>query len=173
LQSQYAIAAALQNTSQQAARVEPRFLHQIILRRYPWLVALVVLSILAASIAFWQRYRARRNAADLAVMLEGVSSDAEALSAKLENALQGRMHQINADFDKWGLSEAEKEIALFLLKGLRLQDIADLRNTSERTVRQQAQAVYRKSGLDGRTNLSAHFVEDFMNPVAESASRQD
>jgi DNA-binding CsgD family transcriptional regulator len=95
------------------------------------------------------------------------------LSAKLDDALQGRTRQIDADFDKWGLSAAEKEIALFLLKGLRFQDIADLRHTSERTVRQQAQAIYRKAGLDGRTDLSAHFVEDFMNPVADSAADKD
>jgi len=173
LQSQYTIASALQNTSQQAARVEPRLLHETILRRYPWLAVLVVFSVVIATVAFWQRYRARRSAADLAVMLEGVSSDAEALSAKLDDALQGRTRQIDADFDKWGLSAAEKEIALFLLKGLRFQDIADLRHTSERTVRQQAQAIYRKAGFDGRTDLSAHFVEDFMNPVADSAADKD
>tara|TARA_R110002096_G_scaffold101547_9_gene224610 strand:+ start:35641 stop:37134 length:1494 start_codon:yes stop_codon:yes gene_type:complete len=173
LQSQYAIASAMQNTSQQAARVETSFIHQTILRRYPWIVAVVLLSVVVASVAFWQRYRARRSVADLAKILEGVSSDAEQLSAKLDDALQGRMRQIDADFEKWGLSGAEKEIALFLLKGLRLQDIADLRNTSERTVRQQAQAVYKKAGLDGRTDLSAHFVEEFMNPVSDKSDHQD
>jgi DNA-binding NarL/FixJ family response regulator len=143
------------------------------LLRYPWIAILVVISIVIASVAYWQRYQARRSAAELAETLEGVSSDAEALSAKLDDALQGRARQIEADFDEWGLSAAEKEIALFLLKGLRLQEIADLRHTSERTVRQQAQAIYRKAGLDGRIELSAHFVEDLMKPVADSAGQQD
>ena len=173
LQSQYTIASALQNTSQQAARVETTILHQTILRRYPWLAILVVLSLVIASVAYWQRHQARRSAVELAEILEGVSSDAEALSAKLDDALEGRARQVDSDFDKWGLSAAEKEIALFLLKGLRLQDIADLRHTSERTVRQQAQAIYRKAGLDGRIELSAHFVEDLMNPVADAAAQQN
>jgi putative tricarboxylic transport membrane protein len=173
LQSQYTIASALGNASQQAARVEPTVLHRTILLRYPWIAILVVISIVIASVAYWQRYQARRSAAELAETLEGVSSDAEALSAKLDDALQGRARQIEADFDEWGLSAAEKEIALFLLKGLRLQEIADLRHTSERTVRQQAQAIYRKAGLDGRIELSAHFVEDLMKPVADSAGQQD
>ncbi len=173
LQSQYSIASALQNTSQQTARVNTRFLHQTILLRYPWIAVLLALSVVITSVAFWQRYRARRSAADLAVMLEGVSSDAELLSEKLDDALQGRMRQIDKDFDKWSLSAAEKEIALLLLKGLRLQDIADLRHTSERTVRQQAQAIYRKAGLVGRTDLSAYFVEDLINPVPESSNIQD
>jgi DNA-binding CsgD family transcriptional regulator len=52
-------------------------------------------------------------------------------------------------FQRWGLTEAESEVALLQLKGLRHKEIAELRHTSERTVRQQALAVYRKSGTFG------------------------
>ena len=52
------------------------------------------------------------------------------------------------------------------LKGLRHKEIAELRQTSERTVRQQALAVYRKSGLNGRTDLAAFFLEDLLLPTA-------
>src|SRR5213593_86931 len=44
------------------------------------------------------------------------------------------------------------------------QAVADLRQTSERTVRQQALAIYRKSGLNGRSDLAAFFLEDLLLP---------
>ena len=62
----------------------------------------------------------------------------------------------------WGLTDAESDVGLLLLKGLSLQEIADLRETSERTVREQARAVYRKSSLAGRNALSAYFLEDLL-----------
>ena len=34
------------------------------------------------------------------------------------------------------------------------------RRTSEATIRQQAQSVYRKSGLTSRAELAAYFLED-------------
>ena len=66
-------------------------------------------------------------------------------------------------------------MAHLMLKGLRLKDIAGARNTSDRTVRQQAQAIYRKAGLDGRTDLAAYFLESVLgapelDPVANVAS---
>ena len=39
-----------------------------------------------------------------------------------------------------------------------------MRETSERTVRQQSLAVYRKAGLTGRAELSAFFLEDLLAP---------
>ncbi len=53
---------------------------------------------------------------------------------------------------------AEADIAGPMLKGLPLRDIAALRRTSETTIRQQAQAIYRKSGLSGRAELAAYFL---------------
>ena len=54
---------------------------------------------------------------------------------------------------------AEADIAGLMLKGVPLGDIARLRRTSEVTIRQQAQSVYRKSGLSGRAELAAFFLE--------------
>ena len=76
--------------------------------------------------------------------------------------VQGLGVAIARQFSAWGLSDAETDVGLLLLKGLSLQEIADLRETSERTVREQARAVYRKSGLAGRNALSAYFLEDLM-----------
>lgn len=76
--------------------------------------------------------------------------------------VQGLGMAINEQFAAWGLSDAERQVGLLLLKGLSLQEIADLRDTSERTAREQARAVYRKSNLSGRNELSAYFLEDLL-----------
>ena len=78
--------------------------------------------------------------------------------------LQGLGAAMDRQFDKWGLTPAERDIALLQLKGLRHKQIAELRETSERTVRQQALAIYRKAGLSGRTDLAAFFLEDLLLP---------
>lgn len=67
--------------------------------------------------------------------------------------------EIARQFDEWGLSRAEAEIAFLMLKGMALKQIATARDTSEATIRQQASQVYRKSGLSGRAELSAYFLD--------------
>ena len=67
-------------------------------------------------------------------------------------------------FERWQLTAAEREVALLLLKGLSHKEIAVLRDTSERTIRQQAQSIYGKSNLSGRAALSAFFLEDMLLP---------
>jgi hypothetical protein len=42
---------------------------------------------------------------------------------------------MQVQFERWSLSTAESEVALLLIKGLALKEIALLRATSERTVR--------------------------------------
>lgn len=82
----------------------------------------------------------------------------------MRELLKGLSSAIDAQFDRWQLTGAEREIALLLLKGLSHREIAALRDTSERTIRQQAQSIYGKSNLSGRTALSAFFLEDLLLP---------
>lgn len=65
-------------------------------------------------------------------------------------------------FVEWGLTPAERDVALFSIKGLSLQDIAGMRDTSEGTVKAQTNAIYRKAGVSGRVQLLSLFVEDLM-----------
>jgi DNA-binding NarL/FixJ family response regulator len=71
---------------------------------------------------------------------------------------------IDAQFSQWSLSTAEREVALLLVKGLSTKEIATVRATSERTVREQARAIYAKAGLAGRAALAAYFLEDLLPP---------
>lgn len=78
---------------------------------------------------------------------------------------------IEDQFRHWHLSAAEIDVAGLMLKGASLKEIALARDTSEVTIRQQAQAIYRKSGLSGRAELSAYFLESLFE-AADDASRQ-
>jgi DNA-binding NarL/FixJ family response regulator len=79
--------------------------------------------------------------------------------------LNGLGEAIDAQFSRWSLTEAEREVALLLLKGLSHKEIAVVRAVSERTVREQARSIYSKAGLTGRTALSAFFLEDLLAPI--------
>lgn len=65
-------------------------------------------------------------------------------------------------FAEWGLTPAERDVALFTIKGLSLAEIADLRGTSEGTIKAQSAAVYRKAGVSNRAALVSSFIEDLM-----------
>lgn len=65
-------------------------------------------------------------------------------------------------FAEWGLTAAERDVALFAIKGMSTADIARLRATSEGTVKAQTNAIYRKAGVSGRPQLLSLFIEDLM-----------
>jgi len=85
---------------------------------------------------------------------------------RAQHFLQGLAVEIDRQLQKWGLSPAEREIALFLLKGYTTKEIAHHLGKSERTVRQHCSAVYKKSGIAGRAELSAFFLEDLLLPIS-------
>ena len=64
-------------------------------------------------------------------------------------------------------SGAFNDVALFAIKGLTLQDIARLRETSEGTVKAQTAAIYRKAQVSGRPQLLSLFIEDLMGTDRE------
>ena len=131
-----------------------------------WVLELVVALLSAAgAFALWMRMvAARRSASGLSRDLDASRVDADRWRREAENALRGLGAAIDRQFDHWKLSAAEREIALLVLKGLSLKDIGALRQTSERTVRQQALGIYRKAGVAGRAELSAFFLEDLLLP---------
>ena len=73
------------------------------------------------------------------------------------------MEVLEERFDTWGLTPAQRDVALFAIKGLSTQEIAGLRNTSEGTVKAQTNAIYRKAGVSGRSQLLSLFIEDLMD----------
>jgi DNA-binding CsgD family transcriptional regulator len=128
------------------------------------MMAGTVLSVVCLAM-MWRLVRASRSRArELEVALDSTRADLIEWRAKAAETLQGLGDLINRQFDAWELSPAECEVALLLLKGLSLKEIGGVRQSSERTVRQQAQAVYSKAGLAGRAELAAFFLEDLLLP---------
>jgi DNA-binding CsgD family transcriptional regulator len=85
--------------------------------------------------------------------------------AESRSLLNGLGEAIDAQFSRWNLTEAEREVALLLLKGLSVKEISAVRATTERTIRAQSAALYSKAGLTGRAALSAFFLEDLLAPI--------
>ena len=56
------------------------------------------------------------------------------------------------------------EVGFLLLKGITLKEIADIRQTQLKTVQQQSQSIYQKTGLASRSELAAFFLEDLLPP---------
>ena len=87
---------------------------------------------------------------------------AEEAERKLRAASSAFMDVVEDRFRAWRLSPAERDVALFAIKGLSTAEIAALRETSEGTVKAQTAAVYRKAGATGRPQLLSLFIEDLM-----------
>lgn len=115
-------------------------------------------------------WRAERSAESLRRALDERKAERHVWRASAEQALEGLGRALNEQFDGWGLTPAEREVALLLLKGYSHKGIAKLTDRSPQTVRQHATAVYRKSGLAGRAQLSAFFLEDLILPDPDHPS---
>ncbi|UVO54577.1 LuxR family transcriptional regulator [Sphingomonas sp. SUN039] len=140
-----------------AANREPDSYYRNLLDR-PWRYAVVALvaAALFAGIVVWQRLATRRSESELREARQAL----ETVCAQIESDASSERSAIARQLDTWGLSSAEIEIAWMILKGLQFKEIAGARGTSERTVRQQAQDIYAKSGLASRAEFSAFFLED-------------
>jgi DNA-binding CsgD family transcriptional regulator len=97
--------------------------------------------------------------------LELARAQGQRWRAEARTYLDGLGEAIETQFARWNLTDAEREVALLLLKGLSHKEVATVRAVSERTVREQARSVYAKSGLTGRASLSAFFLEDLLAPI--------
>ena len=55
-----------------------------------------------------------------------------------------------------------KKVGAVVAQGRPVAEIAVLRQTSEGTVKAQTNAIYRKAGVSGRSQLLSVFIEDLM-----------
>jgi DNA-binding NarL/FixJ family response regulator len=117
-----------------------------------------------------QLREAHRRAEQLRVDLDAARREAQRFRTEARDALRGLGEAIDRQFTRWSLTAAEREVGLLLLKGLSHREIAGARSTTENTIRQQALAVYRKSGLRSRAELSAFFLEDLLLPVGQQVA---
>ncbi|MEL0278726.1 MAG: helix-turn-helix transcriptional regulator [bacterium] len=120
----------------------------------------------------WQLLRSRGEVLSWQGKAEVAAQEASHFRQANQALLTGLSQAIDEQLQNWSFTQAEKDIGLLLLKGLSFKEIAELRQTSERTVRQQAGEVYRKSGLGGRNEFAAFFLEDLLLPNPAPAAFQ-
>lgn len=99
-----------------------------------------------------------------AILLWRSLHEAREAREKLRRASSAFAEVLEERFVEWGLSPAERDVALFAIKGLSTSEIAALRTTSEGTVKAQTAAIYRKAGVSGRPQLLSLFIEDLLEP---------
>ncbi len=121
-----------------------------------------VLSVFVLGV-FVHEFRAQRRAlADLRHQLtkaRGQFAGFDSRSQEIANQYRAVMQK---QFDAWQLTASEQDVVIGMLKGLSFREIAGLRDTREKTGRQQATSVYRKAGVASRNELAAWFFEDML-----------
>ncbi len=123
---------------------------------------------LVMATALWLGWRNSARSVDaLRRSLEMRREERDAWRASAQAALEGLGRAIADQFDTWGLTPAEREVALLLMKGHSHKAIARRTGRSDQTVRQHAASTYRKASVSGRAELAAFFLEHLMLPEDE------
>ena len=86
----------------------------------------------------------------------------EHMKSKLKAATGAFAQLLDEHFEQWSLTPSERDVALLAVKGLSISDIARVRATKEGTIKAQCNAIYRKAGVTGRTQLLSIFIEELL-----------
>jgi DNA-binding CsgD family transcriptional regulator len=129
---------------------------------------LMVTGALLMATALWLGWaRAERSLDEARSRLAQRQAERDAWQESARRALEGLGSVVADQFRAWGLTPAESEVALLLLKGYSHKHVAAATGRSERTARQHAAAVYHKAGLESRAELAAFFLDDLLLPARE------
>lgn len=133
------------------------------------LLLLVATSVAAALLAVGAREQRQERQA-LLKDLEKAKADGAQWRARAEDQLAQFREVIGEQFDEWDVTDAERDVGHLILRGLSHKEIARMRSTSEATVRQQAQALYRKANLPNKGAFAAYFLDDvlYLPPTEQS-----
>jgi DNA-binding CsgD family transcriptional regulator len=132
----------------------------------------VALFVVAVGAIGWQLYvifQKNLSISHLNVELLETKKTYQDWKLKTRSNAQEIRHMIDQQFGLWHLSPSEKDVALLLIKGFSMKEIAEFRSTHEKTVRQQATTIYKKSSLSGRQELAAFFLEDILSTPEATA----
>lgn len=116
--------------------------------------AALAIGVVFGGLALWHAHRQRHAAEE-----------------RLRIASIAFMDMLEERLSQWKLTPAEKDVALFAIKGLSIAEIAALRQTSEGTIKAQTNAIYRKAGVTGRPQLLSLFIEDLMSDDRDHGHR--
>ncbi len=119
----------------------------------------------------WEQREIVEIGATLGLMLGSMMGVALAITARREMKRARTAQRLTAGqftdvvkeyFANLGLTPAETEVAWYILKGMSISEIAELRQTREGTVKTQGTAIYKKAGVNGKSQLLSLLVEDLL-----------
>jgi len=91
----------------------------------------------------------------------------DAHSAETLALMRGELHAVmQSRFSDWGLTAAESDVAVLILKGMTGAEISLARATAPGTVRAQTRAIFKKSGVTARAEFLALFLDEFLGAEA-------
>lgn len=125
-------------------------------------VAMFVLAIVVVALFVWEYVQQQTALAELRMGLQNSRGKLARLDANSTQIASQYRRVMQKQFDAWNLTASEQDVVLALLKGLSFREVAEIRDTREKTVRQQAANVYRKAGVAGRHELAGWFFEDLL-----------
>ena len=100
-------------------------------------------------------------------LLREEQKGAELSLYQLRNDFHGLAKQ---KFKNWGLTPAEKDVSILLLKGLGTVEISEIRSTKLGTVKLQVHKVLQKAGATNRAEFLSLFIDEFLDLGLEPAS---
>lgn len=96
------------------------------------------------------------------MVLRKVRQEVNDVSSRLRVASQGFFDLVQDEFTRWQLSPSERDIAMYILKGMSNAEIADMTGKKQGTIKAQCNAVFRKTGLSNRSQFTSYFIEILM-----------
>lgn len=124
--------------------------------------AAVVVTLGAILLAWWVLRRSLARSRALAMALRRSRSDHARSRADAARLLQTFGELLDARFAEMDLSPGERDVALLMLRGFSLPEIADHLPAPRPKVRRQAEAVYRKASGTGHVDLAALFLDSML-----------
>ncbi len=82
------------------------------------------------------------------------------LEDKIARASSAFDELLNAYFDDWAFTSAERDVARLLIKGCSTAEMAEIRNAKEGTIKAQTSSIYKKSGYAGKAQFLSALLED-------------
>ena len=66
-------------------------------------------------------------------------------------------------FEEWGLTTAERDVTLLIIRGLSVSEISAARNTAQGTIKAQSTSIFRKIGVGSKTELMSLIIDEFLD----------
>lgn len=93
---------------------------------------LLVLTVIGAMYLSYDLIRRSREVKALAKRLEHADKKIDNMSTQMRSARQEYSQAVSQQFETWGFTKSEQQVAFLLLKGLSFKEIAEVRQTKEK-----------------------------------------